>query len=437
MKSTIHEHLKKTDNRVSKTKEPKTISQILRENSIIKSSNQINFKVMKTQLEKHFKGLAAKTTCIVLSTLISIGAAFAQNKQTVAVLNIDTKGIIQDPTSMGYMVRLELEKTGVYNVMDKYDIADGVEEHQIDITNCYGKKRLVETGKALGADKMLAGNVERFGEKIVITLRLIDVKTASVEKSDANEYLNLQPEIQKMVEISIKNLLDIDNDPNLVNLLVDYDTPITSPKTTLSLNGPRMGVSVVTEEAAMRITASKSEGGYGMYPLTSQFGYQFEKQYLSAGDFQALIELIGMIGGLESGQFLPSITFMNGFRENRTGLEFAFGPVFKVVKTANGYFADQDGGNGKWHLENEWGADTSNWVNGDQWTIKENPNEVMELPDNRGSYKLSAGLVLAVGKTFKSGYLNLPVNLYVIPKKHATIYGVSVGFNINRKRRVQ
>ncbi|MBN4062117.1 MAG: hypothetical protein COA57_02845 [Flavobacteriales bacterium] len=363
---------------------------------------------------------------------------FAQPRQTVAILNIDTKGVIQDATAMGYLARLELEKTNVYNVMDKYDIADILEKNKIDISNCFGKTCLVEKGKVLGADKMLTGSVERFGEKIVITLRLIDVKTASVEKSDATEYLNLQPEIQKMMEISVKNLLQIENDPILVNLLVEYDTPITSPKTTLRLNGPRMGVSFVTAEAAKRLTAPKSEGGYDMFPITSQFGYQFETQYLSAGNFQALIEFVGSIGGLESGQLIPSLAFMNGFRGSKSGLEFAFGPVFKVVKTADGYFDKRKTiGDGKWHLNNEWSQDTLNWINENKYDIIDNPNDVMELPDRRGKYKLSTGLILALGKTFKSGYLNIPVNVYVIPKKHATVYGISVGFNINKKPKRQ
>ena len=400
-----------------RTKEAKTISQILRENSIINSNNKLNMKKMKTII---------RTGLFILTLLIGANT-YADSKETVAVLGIDTKGVIQDAQAMGYLVRLELEKTKKFNVMDKYDIADIVKEVGIDINTCFGKNCLVDAGKKLKVDKMLTGSVERFGEKIVITLRLIDVKTGTVTASDATEYLNLQPEIQKMVEISVKNLLDIENDPILVNLLVEYDTPISTPKTTLRPGGPRMGVSMVTGLAAQRLSAPKNEGGYGMFPINVQFGYQFEQQYLSAGNFQALIEVIALIGGLESGQFLPSIALMNGFRDNKSGIEFAFGPVFRLVQTANVYKADHVDGDGAWHLESEWNVD-SNGIN---------PNAVTELPDNRGNYKMSAGIVIAVGKTFRSGYLNIPVNLYVVPKKNATVYGLSIGFNISKKRKVQ
>lgn len=390
-----------------------------------------NIEIMKT---------ISKIICVVSLSFLTCTNVIAQRK-VAAVLNIDTKGVIQDPESMGYMVRLELEKTQVYSVIDKYDIADILESNNMDISGCYGKTCLTKVGKILQADKMVTGNVERFGEKIVITLRLIDISTGTTESSDATEYLNLQPEIQNMVEISVKNLLKIENDPNLVNLLIDYDQPVTSPKTSLKLNGPRMGVAYISGDAGKRLTAPKSEGGYNMYPITTQFGYQWETQYLSAGDFQALFEFVGMIGGLESGQIIPSLALMNGFRGNKSGWEFAFGPVFKIVRTTEGYFensrADGSKGNGKWHRSREWGVDSINWMDGSSENLMDNPNEIMILPDSRGSTKLSANLVLAAGKTFKSGYLNVPINFYVIPKKNATIYGISMGFNINQRKRVQ
>jgi len=43
------------------------------------------------------------------------------------------------------------------------------------------------------------------------------------------------------------------------------------------------------------MTSSKNSGGFDMFPISSMIGYQFEKQYLSSGDFQALIEFIPAI----------------------------------------------------------------------------------------------------------------------------------------------
>jgi len=56
---------------------------------------------------------------------------------------------------------------------------------------------------------------------------------------------------------------------------------------------------------------------------------------------------------------------------------------------------------------------------------------------SRGFGALSASLILSAGRTFKSGYLNIPVNIYVSPRKEGTVVGFSFGFNIYKKPKVQ
>ncbi len=41
--------------------------------------------------------------------------------------------------------------------------------------------------------------------------------------------------------------------------------------------------------------------------------------------------------------------------------------------------------------------------------------EILEQLDQRGDFKLSTSLIIAAGKTFHSGYLNMPVNVYCSP----------------------
>ncbi|PLX11004.1 MAG: hypothetical protein C0594_04140 [Marinilabiliales bacterium] len=316
---------------------------------------------------------------------------------------------------MGNMVRLELEKTNVFEVLDKYDVEDQVEKQGIDVSDCYGKSCLIAAGKSLGADKMLSGSVDRFGEKIIIILRLVDVQNESIEKTSVVEYINEQPEIQKMVMISIADLLNLEVNEILKEQLVNVERPVVSSKTKVKLNGPRMGVTFTGGNTGERLMANKSEGGYNMYPVTSMFGYQYEVQYLSAGDFQALLEMLATVNGLESGSFVPSVTLMNGFRFNKNGWEFGFGPTFRAVKTAEGYYDE-----------------------GNQWVLKRDMPEgadysTKEAIDYRGDLKLNTSLLIAAGKTFRSGYLNIPVNVYFSPRKEGSIVGVSFGFNVAKK----
>jgi hypothetical protein len=382
-----------------------------------------------------------KTTALSFFMFTGLLPVSAQNapKPSAAVLGIDSKGIIQDMNAVSYMVKLELEKTGAYAIMDKYDVSDVVKSNNIDIRTCLSKSCVVNAGKLLGVQKMITGSVERFDEKIVITLKVIDVATDAVEKMNTTEYLNLQPELQKMIEISVKKLVGIEPDQQMVDMLIDYDIPVESPKTKLKLNGPRMGASFAFGDAGTVLTAPEDEGGFNMYPMTFQFGWQQEKQYLTAGNFQALIEFVGLVGGLESGKFIPSVTVLNGFRMGKGGWEFGFGPSFRVVTKARGFFDERGiiGKPGEWHLEPDWSyaANDSSSVTS-EYDPYNNPYSIVSRLDSRGSARLSTSMVFSFGKTFRSGYLNMPVNLYVSPRKEGTVVGFSFGFNIYRKPKV-
>lgn len=353
----------------------------------------------------------------ILLTLSLTG--FSQTKVSIAVIGIDTKGIKLDNTSMGNLVRLELEKTNHYEVLDKYDVNNLLTSKGVDPDKCYGKIKLIEAGKILGVDKILTGSVEKFGEKIIFVLRMVDIKTEKIENTNVMEYLNLEDQIQVMAKLSVNNIIGIANDKLLVDLLIDYDNLVSSPKTTVRLNGPRMGVGLFMGKSAKRLAASKDEGGYNMYPITSVFGYQYEFQYLSAGDFQALVEIVGTFSGLETGNLIPSISVMNGFRFNKNGWEFALGPIFRITRLAEGYY--DEGGN--WHLASE--------------MLPEKNYSLEKAIDCRGDLNLSTSLIIGIGKTFRSGYLNIPVNLYFIPRKEGGTIGLNFGFNIAKKQKKQ
>lgn len=361
------------------------------------------------------KSSIVKPAFLLLFTFVIISLAWAQGKPKVALISIDSRNLDWDNTTMANIVRFELEKIDRFEVLDKYDVTSTLQANEIDVANCFGKNSLIEVGKLLGADKMLTGSAELFGDKIIMILRLIDVKDQVVEVTSVMEYLNAQAEIQIMCMISLNDLLGIENDPHLVDLLINYNLPITTRKTTVSLNGPRMGTVYTMGSNGQRLRDPKTNGGYNMFPVSSMFGYQFEKQYMSSGDFQALVEVITSVNGLESGTVIPSLTILNGFRFNNGGYEFGLGPVLRLVKTEEGFYRD-----GQWTRVSE---------------VETVPAgvEVEDLIDSRGSLRGSVGVIVAIGKTFRSGYLNIPVNLFYSPVKDGSIVGLTLGFNTTKK----
>lgn len=372
-----------------------------------------------------------KTTLLSLFLTASLFAGAQNAKPKVAVLGIDSRNLTHDKGAVAYLVKLETEKTGKFSVMEKYDMIAILNKNNIDYLSCMDKECLVQAGKVLQVDKMISGSAELLSDKIVITLRMINVASGETETSNVSEFLNIPNELQRMTEIAVKRLLGIEPDPKNVSLLEEFDRPIDSPTTTLSLNGPRMGASMTLGENGKRLSDPLNEGGFDMFPVMSQFGWQFEKQYMSAGDFQGLLESVFMIGGLENGKMIPSFTFLNGFRFSKSGWEIGFGPSFRVIKKANGFYDTHNylkDGEGEWHLTNEYNQEYFN----DTLIPQTNPYEIVSRLDSRGIPKLSTGLVIVVGKTFRSGYLNIPVNAYVSPRKEGTFLGLTMGFNIAR-----
>ena len=101
----------------------------------------------------------------------------------------------------------------------------------------------------------------------------------------------------------------------------------------------------------------------GKYGATmSQYGWQWESRFLDGGDIVGLVEWIALVGGMEKGMFLPSVSSMVGLR-TASGFELAAGPNLSLGGIA---------------------------------------------------------MVIGIGKTLKFGKLNVPVNIAYVPSMNKT-----------------
>jgi hypothetical protein len=136
----------------------------------------------------------------------------------------------------------------------------------------------------------------------------------------------------------------------------------------VELSGPRVGLTTVFPGK----TADELKNDLGMTPTFTQFGWQWEHQYFALENGMAgLVEFVGLIGGLEQGKFLPSLSLLVGVR-GASGGEFAFGPNISLT---------------------------------------------------------GASFAFAAGHTYKMGNLNFPVNLAVVPSTNGLRMSLLVGFN--------
>lgn len=125
----------------------------------------------------------------------------------------------------------------------------------------------------------------------------------------------------------------------------------------VKLSGPRFGVTFLSDGIVEKL---RDEYDIDVGSLVTQFGWQFEKRFSSSDNgLTPVTEWVLLLGGLEQGLVLPSLSWLVGLRA-RNGVEFGVGPNFTPV---------------------------------------------------------GAALVVAAGITFRSGSLNFPVNLAVVPSK--------------------
>ena len=135
------------------------------------------------------------------------------------------------------------------------------------------------------------------------------------------------------------------------------------------LSGPRFGITFLTREMRDSIAVTFEEE---VSAVITQFGGQWERQFANmGGGLTPVTEWVLLVGGLEQGVFLPSLSWMVGLR-TLGGTEFGVGP-------------------------------------------------------NLGPGGI--GMVLAAGITRTSGSVNLPINIAVVPSKEGVRIGLLAGFN--------
>ena len=382
-----------------------------------------------------------------------VSTTFAQTKSSIAVTNPSVNGLFATPTIASKLIRLELIKLNLYNVYDEFDMADAYKKNPEFLNNCVSKTCLVELGTELNVDYTVSGSYDALGDKIVLTIKIIDVKNNTIFKTGTKEFDNQEPELQRMTEILLNEMHGIESPKELVDRLKFKNELITSNNVgKVNNSGPRVGYAYMVGSMAEFATRSTDRGGLDIFPGISMIGYQVEGQYVGTENFSALIEGVFNVSGLEQGQFIPTATIMNGFRFGKAGWEFGFGPGFGLKKVTNGFF-DSEGTFG----------DKDTYFNSEDWTsyaakesldptqhpsffktdgtmkslteINSKYNLTSKHADTRGDLAISTMFVMAIGRTFRAGSLNIPVNVFYSSRKGGGMVGVSVGFNVMKSKK--
>jgi hypothetical protein len=405
---------------------------------------------MKTINLKNRMMKNVKMMLVLLGLIISISAK-AQSP-TIAVSYPNVEGINGlTPNIVATYIRLELIKMNKYLVLDEFDMAEVLKGNEKYETDCYGLNCLGDLGNELKVDYIMSGNFVGLGDKYAISLKLIDVKNQKLSKSVIKEFEAYENQISKMVEILLKEMNGEVVDKLILDQIKYQDDVITSDNVgKINNSGPRVGGAYLAGTLNEFATRPTDQGGLDIQPVVSMIGYQIEGQYVGTENFSALVEGIINFSGLEQGVFIPSISILNGFRFGRAGWEFAFGPSFSLRKSSNGFF-DKDGtfgDPGRYYSEKDWSSYAYNNYKSDSTYYTEwgefrapSPTEINNKYsfsknfDKRGSIGINTTWVMAFGRTFRAGALNIPVNIFYSSARKGGMLGLSVGFNVMNSKK--
>ncbi|MBI1835911.1 MAG: hypothetical protein HYR91_01460 [Flavobacteriia bacterium] len=378
----------------------------------------------------------------LISIAIFIGVFFNLNAQdaskpTIAVATPSIQGLGITPKICTKIIYLELIKINQFSVYDEFDISEVVNSSPTFQKDCFGLNCLTSLGNSLKVNYITSGSIDRLGAKIIVSLKIIDVKTGTIYKSTIKEFSDHEDELQRMIEITLRSMLGLENIKEIESQL-SFNNEIITSKNVGKINnsGPRIGYAMVSGSLAEFAKRKEDQGGLGVYPGFSMIGYQFEKQYIGTDNFSALFESIFNVSGLEQGQFIPSVALMNGFRFGKKGWEFAFGPSFGIQKTSKGFFdSNNKYGKGENYFWSE--NDFRKYEQEIDPTITKIPNPIYSYNsylDTRGTASLSTRWVMGIGRTFRSGALYIPINLFYSSTKKGGMLGLSIGFNVVKKK---
>lgn len=353
-----------------------------------------------------------KLTLTTVFAFLSILFCNAQSK-TLSIVNFEVENVPKSPEAIISLTFSEVSKLDTFLLKDKYTVQEAAKLANIEISSCLGESCLLRLGQKMNVDLVMSGRAIRIEDKLIVSLRLFDIKNESILRTSYSEFAYNHERMDKMLKIAVHDLFRIHIDKNLKNSY-DYDkvkqNEMDGPKVKrMNLSGPRFGLSALTNKNAQIIQRNRANGGFEKSPVMTVIGYQNEYQYMHTGLVQAIFQTNVSVAGLDQQMAIPSLSFVNGFRLSNSGWEIGFGPVFRLTQLEDIVF--------------------SNRLASDFSDVELDVNPTRQI-DSRGPVSIQSGWIWAFGKSFKMGQMNVPINVYTIPDRNGWLVGLSMGWAI-------
>jgi hypothetical protein len=171
----------------------------------------------------------------LLSFIFNI-SLYAQNKNInktrIAILEFKGDGIPKGTANnVSELLRVEMVKTNKYIIIERTRMDAILKEQGFQQTGCTDETCAVKIGKILSANKIMIGNVMKLQDMFVITSRIVDVETGSIELAE-KESAKSEKDLYNAVQTLARNLTEsIEERP-----VKSAANPVTDPKTKDAIN---------------------------------------------------------------------------------------------------------------------------------------------------------------------------------------------------------
>ena len=121
-------------------------------------------------------------------------ALFAQEdtRPTISVFNFETSGLFQGEMRLLVdFLSSNIIETKKYKVIEREQRQAVLSEIEFSNSDCTDEKCQLEIGRMLSANQIVTGSVGKFGERYLITAKLIDVETAQSKNASSKVYSSL------------------------------------------------------------------------------------------------------------------------------------------------------------------------------------------------------------------------------------------------------
>lgn len=186
---------------------------------------------------------------VTLTITLSITAIIAQKLPSLVVAGVESKNVDLSNSTLNDILNLQIKKINLFDVINHYDALQVSTQNQIQVDKCFDKKCMYELGTVLGADKVLTAQLEKYNDKIYISIRQLDVSSKEIEKNYSLEFLSLEKEIPVMIEVTVKKMNNLPIDEHHFSQITTIQTlenkSVNSEINRLNLSGPRFGFTFI------------------------------------------------------------------------------------------------------------------------------------------------------------------------------------------------